>query len=138
MDRFAQGQDLFRREGRVERGRLKNAKFLIRGVVTDSIPQPVDVVVTTGAGYPLDTTFYQSIKGLVAALPIVKPGGTIVMAASLSEGIGSDDFQRGLRDNPDLTESQVIALRDLPGVVVDGDLGPCHIVGGPPQHPIGD
>lgn len=30
-----QGQDLFRKEGRVERGRLKNAQYLIRGTVTD-------------------------------------------------------------------------------------------------------
>lgn len=30
-----QGQDLFRAEGRVERGRLKNAKYLVRGAVTD-------------------------------------------------------------------------------------------------------
>ena len=30
-----QGQDLFRPEGRVERGRLKNAQYLIRGAVTD-------------------------------------------------------------------------------------------------------
>ena len=30
-----QARDLFRREGRAERGRLKNARYLIRGVVTD-------------------------------------------------------------------------------------------------------
>jgi curli biogenesis system outer membrane secretion channel CsgG len=30
-----QGQDLFRKEGKVERGRLKNAQYLVRGVVTD-------------------------------------------------------------------------------------------------------
>lgn len=30
-----QGRDLFRREGRVERGRLMNARYLVRGVVTD-------------------------------------------------------------------------------------------------------
>ena len=30
-----QGQDLFRPEGRVERGRLKNAQYLIRGAITD-------------------------------------------------------------------------------------------------------
>lgn len=30
-----QGQDLFRPEGRVEKGRLKNAKYLVRGTVTD-------------------------------------------------------------------------------------------------------
>ena len=30
-----QGSDLFRREGRVEHGRLKNARYLVRGSVTD-------------------------------------------------------------------------------------------------------
>lgn len=30
-----QGQDLFRKEGRVERGRLKNAQYLVRGTITD-------------------------------------------------------------------------------------------------------
>lgn len=30
-----QGQDIFRPEGRVERGRLKNAQYLVRGSVTD-------------------------------------------------------------------------------------------------------
>ena len=62
--------------------------------MTDTVPEPVDIVVTTSAGYPLDTTFYQSVKGMVTALPIVKPGGTIILAASLSEGIGSPEFQR--------------------------------------------
>ena len=47
------------------------------------------MVVTSCAGYPLDTTFYQAVKGLTGALPIVKQGGTIILAASLTEGIGS-------------------------------------------------
>ena len=32
-----------------------------------------------------------SIKGLTGALPIVKPGGTIILGASLSEGVGSPE-----------------------------------------------
>jgi len=56
------------------------------------VPRPVDIVVTSSAGYPLDTTFYQSVKGMVAALPILKPGGTVVLAASMTEGIGSPEF----------------------------------------------
>src|SRR5262249_30156292 len=40
--------------------------------------------------------------GLCGALPIVKQGGTIVLAASLTEGIGSPEFQRLIADNPDL------------------------------------
>jgi len=70
-----------------------------RGPFTDTLPRPVDIVVTTGAGYPLDTTFYQSIKGMVAALPILKPGGTIILAADMSEGIGSADFCRLYEQN---------------------------------------
>jgi len=71
-------------------------------VVKVSVPEPVDVVVTSCAGYPLDTTWYQAVKGLTGALPIVKKGGTIIMAASLSEGLGSPEFQRVMRDHPDL------------------------------------
>jgi nickel-dependent lactate racemase len=62
----------------------------------------VDVVVTSSAGYPLDTTFYQAVKGLTGALPIVKHGGTIIVAASLSAGIGSPEFQRLFEENPSL------------------------------------
>jgi nickel-dependent lactate racemase len=73
-----------------------------RQVVADSVPEPVDIVVTSCAGYPLDTTFYQAVKGLVGALPIVKQGGTIIMAASMSEGIGSPQFQQLFDENSDL------------------------------------
>ena len=81
----------------------EGAKF-VRDVMTDSIAEPVDIVVTSSAGYPLDTTFYQSIKGMVGALPLVKEGGTIILAASMSEGVGSDEFRRGMDENPDLSQ----------------------------------
>ncbi len=71
----------------------------VRELVVDTVPEPVDVVVTSSAGYPLDATFYQSVKGMVAAADIVKPGGTVILAASLSEGIGSEPFQRLLKEN---------------------------------------
>jgi len=74
----------------------------VRPMVQDTIPEPVDIVVTSSAGYPLDTTFYQSIKGMVAAEPIVKPGGTVILAASLSEGIGSPEFQRLFQEHATL------------------------------------
>jgi nickel-dependent lactate racemase len=76
----------------------------VRGVVRDTISEPVDVVVTSCAGYPLDTTFYQAVKGLTGALPIVKQGGTIVMCASLTEGIGSPQFQQLFRENTNLED----------------------------------
>jgi nickel-dependent lactate racemase len=77
---------------------VEQAKAAARAEVS----QPCDVVVTSSAGYPLDATFYQSIKGLTAVLPIVKQGGTIILAADLSEGIGSPEFQRLFQENDSL------------------------------------
>ncbi len=74
----------------------------VEQVVKAPVAEAVDVVVTSCAGYPLDATWYQAVKGLTGALPIVKQGGTIVLAASLSEGLGSPEFQQVLAENPDL------------------------------------
>ncbi|MFB3040502.1 MAG: hypothetical protein ACE1ZS_01690, partial [Candidatus Poribacteria bacterium] len=56
------------------------------------LPQPVDAVVVSSAGYPLDTTFYQAIKGLLTGVEIVKPNGSIILVAECSQGIGSKPF----------------------------------------------
>jgi nickel-dependent lactate racemase len=74
----------------------------VEGIVKVPVNEPLDIVITSCAGYPLDTTWYQAIKGLTGALPIVKQGGTIIMAASLSEGLGSAEFQRLMAENRDL------------------------------------
>jgi nickel-dependent lactate racemase len=74
----------------------------VADVVEAPLDAPVDVVLTTCAGYPLDLTFYQAVKGMVGALPIVRPGGTILIAARCAEGIGSPDFTRILLENDDL------------------------------------
>lgn len=74
----------------------------VRDVVRDTVQEPVDIVVTSCAGYPLDTTFYQAVKGLTGALPIVKQGGTIILCASLTEGIGSPQFQQLFQENESL------------------------------------
>jgi nickel-dependent lactate racemase len=50
-------------------------------------------VVTSSAGYPLDKTYYQTIKGMVTPLDILKPGGTLIMVSECSEGFGSPEFR---------------------------------------------
>ncbi|MCO6456077.1 MAG: nickel-dependent lactate racemase [Pirellulaceae bacterium] len=87
--------------GDMEQAFLEGVDF-VREVVVDTVPRPVDIVITSCAGYPLDTTFYQAVKGLTGALPVVKQGGTIILAASLSEGIGSPQFQQLFDENPSL------------------------------------
>jgi lactate racemase len=61
------------------------------------VPFAADLVITSAAGYPLDLTFYQTIKGITAAQHIAKPGGRILVIGECSEGIGSAEFARKLR-----------------------------------------
>jgi len=49
-------------------------------------------VVTSSAGYPLDKTYYQTVKGMVTPLDILEPGGTLIIASECSEGFGSAEF----------------------------------------------
>ncbi|MBX3436728.1 MAG: nickel-dependent lactate racemase [Planctomycetaceae bacterium] len=57
-----------------------------------SLPQRFHTVVTSAAGYPLDKTYYQTIKGMVAAMDILAPGGDLIIASECSEGMGSPEF----------------------------------------------
>jgi len=59
--------------------------------------EPADVVITSAAGYPLDLTFYQTVKGVTAAEHIVKPGGRILVLGECAEGIGGAEFAEQLR-----------------------------------------
>ncbi|MCL5019030.1 MAG: nickel-dependent lactate racemase [Patescibacteria group bacterium] len=74
----------------------------VKHSVRCTVAEPADIVITTSAGYPLDASFYQSIKGLTAALPVVKTGGTIIMAASCSEGLGDSSFTAMIRQYPEM------------------------------------
>ncbi len=78
--------------GHIERAHEAGMAFVEREVRVD-LDAPADIVITSAGGYPLDDTFYQAIKGLTGALNIVRRGGTIILAAALSEGIGSQDFR---------------------------------------------
>jgi nickel-dependent lactate racemase len=63
----------------------------------ETLAEPADVVITSGAGYPLDLTFYQIVKGITAAEHIVKPGGRILVLGECAEGMGSPEFADRMR-----------------------------------------
>jgi nickel-dependent lactate racemase len=69
-------------------------------VMLEVLEEPADAVITTSAGYPLDLTFYQAVKGITAAAQIVKPGGKILLLAACQEGVGGQEFSRMLREHP--------------------------------------
>jgi len=66
-------------------------------VLLETLDEPVDAAITTSAGYPLDLTYYQCIKGVTAASHIVKAGGSILLVAECAEGAGAPEFARMLR-----------------------------------------
>ncbi|HSU67451.1 MAG TPA: nickel-dependent lactate racemase [Tepidisphaeraceae bacterium] len=86
-------------------------------VMLETLDEPADAAITTSAGYPLDLTFYQAIKGVTAASHIVKPGGTILLAAACQEGAGAPEFCRMLREG--LSDAEF--LRKIAGAPVDVD-----------------
>ncbi|MEM7042298.1 MAG: nickel-dependent lactate racemase [Pseudomonadota bacterium] len=64
----------------------------VRGFAEVSVPERFRTVVTTAAGYPLDKTYYQTVKGMVGPIDILEPGGDLIIASACSEGMGSPEF----------------------------------------------
>jgi nickel-dependent lactate racemase len=54
-------------------------------------------VVTSAAGYPLDKTYYQTVKGMVTPIEIMAPGADLIIASACSEGMGSPEFRDAQR-----------------------------------------
>ena len=61
-----------------------------------TVAEPLDFVVTTNGGTPLDCNLYQAAKGITGAVDVVRPGGTILTAAACPDGPGSPAFRRVL------------------------------------------
>ena len=61
------------------------------------IPRRFRTVVTSAAGYPLDQTYYQTVKGMVGPLDILEPGGHLIVVSECAEGMGSAEFVEAQR-----------------------------------------
>ena len=72
---------------------------------TVSLSRRFGTVVTSAAGYPLDQTYYQTVKGMVTPMGILEGDGTLIVASACTEGFGSRDFraaqERLTRHGPD-------------------------------------
>ena len=66
------------------------------------VPRRFRTVVTSAAGYPLDKTYYQTVKGMVGPLDILEPGGELIVASACSEGLGSKHYVEAQRRLVDL------------------------------------
>jgi nickel-dependent lactate racemase len=82
--------------GEVEASHARAVEFM-RRYAEIRIKRRFKTVVTTSAGYPLDKTYYQTVKGMVGVMDILAPGGTIIIASECSEGMGSPEFVEAQR-----------------------------------------
>ncbi len=59
---------------------------------TAHIDGPFDLVITNGGGFPLDQTFYQTVKGMCTALPALAEGSTLLQVSRCGEKLGSKAY----------------------------------------------
>lgn len=86
--------------GHPEKAHLTGTEF-VRKETAASLPVRMDAAITSAAGYPLDLTFYQVVKGITAASHLVKPGGVILLMGACEEGPGAEEFSRMLMESAD-------------------------------------
>ncbi len=78
--------------GEVLASHIKAVEFVTDSTVI-KLPRRFNTIVTSSAGYPLDKTYYQTVKGMVTPMDILEPGGTLIIASECSEGFGSTEFR---------------------------------------------
>ena len=92
----------------------------MRGYAEIDVDRRSRTVVTSGGGYPLDQTYYQTVKGMVGAMELVEPGGDIVILSRCSEGMGSAAYVAAQRRLVALgTEGFRQSILDKPHAAID-------------------
>jgi nickel-dependent lactate racemase len=76
-----------------------------REVAMAPVDAPFDVVVTSGAGFPLDQNLYQAVKGMSAAAQVTRPDGLIVCAAECADGFPDHGSYREVLTSADSPEA---------------------------------
>lgn len=71
---------------------LAGVEFLSRHCI-QTLDEPLDFVVTTNAGAPLDCNLYQTAKGLSGVSGATRAGGVILIATECLEGFGSEEYR---------------------------------------------
>jgi len=80
------------------------------------IPSQRDIVIASCGGFPHDINLIQAHKALDMAALACKDGGTIVLLAECSEGLGRPDFLKWF----DVNDARALATRLVDGYEVNG------------------
>lgn len=106
--------------GDCETSHLESVAF-VKKYAEVPLERQFQTLVTSAAGYPLDKTYYQTVKGMVAPIQILADGGRMIIASACEEGLGSPEYRE--------SQSRLIALgrqgfldriRPMPLADIDG------------------
>ncbi len=78
--------------GHPVKAHLQGVDFLA-GHCVKKLEVPLDFVVTTNAGAPLDCNLYQTAKGISGVAGATREGGVILIATECLEGFGSEEYR---------------------------------------------
>jgi len=81
-----------------------------------AIPEKRDVVIVSCGGFPHDINLIQAHKALDMAALACKDGGTIILLAECSDGLGRPDFLKWFEES----DSRALAARLVNGYEVNG------------------
>jgi nickel-dependent lactate racemase len=105
--------------GEIVRSHLLAVEFL-RPYVEVEVPHAFQTVLTSAGGYPLDKTYYQTVKGMVAAKDILAPGGELFIVSEISEGMGSQEYLEAQKQLLRLgSEGFFQSIKDRPHAAID-------------------
>ncbi len=78
-------------------------------------PKRFNTVVTSAAGFPLDQTYYQTVKGMVNPMGILADRANLIIASECAEGLGSPAYrasqERLLLEGPDVFRAGILNKR---------------------------
>jgi lactate racemase len=83
---------------------------LARGICQVEVAAPFDLLIISPGGHPKDINLYQAQKALGHATLVMKPGGTVILAAACPDGTGSPGYDRFMAD-PAMTSYEAVLAR---------------------------
>jgi nickel-dependent lactate racemase len=79
--------------GECQQSHLQAVDF-VRQYAEVPVNRKFSTIVTSAAGYPLDKTYYQTVKGMVGPTQVLSEGGTLIIASACEEGLGSTEYRQ--------------------------------------------
>jgi nickel-dependent lactate racemase len=97
----------------------RTARERVRELSMRPVDGLFDVVVTSNSGFPLDQNLYQAVKGMSAAMTVVRPGGLIISVAACEDGFPDHGSFRSVLASAPTPQALLAAIEARPETVPD-------------------